>query len=79
MKRGDRFVAASWEDALTTIAEGLAASGAKGDEIQAVAGHLADTESLVALKDLINRLGSDNLTLDLPGGTSAPVHGVDVR
>ena len=79
VKRGDRFVAASWEDALTTIAEGLAASGAKGDEIQAVAGHLADTESLVALKDQINRLGSDNLTLDHPGGTSAPVHGVDVR
>ena len=79
VKRGDRFVAATWEDALATIAEGLAASGAQGDEIQAVAGHLADTESLVALKDLINRLGSDNLTLDHPGGTSAPVHGVDVR
>ena len=60
VKRGDRFVAASWEDALTTIAEGLAASGAKGDEIQAVAGHLVDTESLVALKDLISSLGSDN-------------------
>ncbi|KAF5328942.1 hypothetical protein D9611_013511 [Ephemerocybe angulata] len=36
------------------------------------AGHLADTESLVALKDLVNRLGSDNLALD-------QVHGVDVR
>lgn len=79
IKRGDRFVAAQWEDALTAIAEGLAASGAKDNEIQAVAGHLADTESLVALKDLVNRLGSDNLTLDQVGGTSKPVHGVDVR
>ena len=33
----------------------------------------------MVLKDLMNRLGSDNLTLDQPGGTSAPVHGVDVR
>jgi NADH dehydrogenase (ubiquinone) Fe-S protein 1 len=64
---------------MAAIADGLASSGAKGDEIQAVAGHLADTESLVALKDLTNRLGSDNLTLDQVGGHAQPVHGVDVR
>ncbi|KAF5325337.1 hypothetical protein D9619_010089 [Psilocybe cf. subviscida] len=79
VKQGDRFVAASWEDALQAISEGLAASGAKGDEIQAVAGHLADTESMVALKDLLNRLGSDNLAIDQPGGNKPPIHGVDVR
>ncbi|KXN81867.1 NADH-ubiquinone oxidoreductase 78 kDa subunit, mitochondrial [Leucoagaricus sp. SymC.cos] len=79
VKQGDRFVAATWEEALTVIAEGLASSGAAGDEIQAVAGHLADTESLVALKDLANRLNSDNLTLDQPNGNLPPVHGVDVR
>ncbi|TFY62953.1 hypothetical protein EVJ58_g3543 [Rhodofomes roseus] len=79
IKQGDRFVSASWEDALAAIAEGLRVSGAQGDEIQAVAGHLADTESMVALKDLINRLGSDNLTLDSVGGHAAPVHAVDVR
>src|ERR1700753_512395 len=79
IKQGDRFVPATWEDALTAIAEGLEASGAKGDEIKAVAGALADTESLVALKDLINRLGSDNLTLDHVNGDSIPAHGVDVR
>lgn len=79
VKQGDRFVAATWDEALTAIADGLAKTGAKGDEIQAIAGHLADTESLVALKDLINRLGSDNLALDQPGGTAPPVHGVDVR
>jgi NADH dehydrogenase (ubiquinone) Fe-S protein 1 len=79
IKQGDRFISASWEDAMATIANGLANSGAKGDEIQAVAGHLADTESLVALKDLVNRLGSDNLALDQVGGHAQPVHGVDVR
>ncbi|KAF8965801.1 NADH-ubiquinone oxidoreductase [Flammula alnicola] len=79
VKQGDRFVPVSWEEALSAIADGLASSGAKGDEIQAVAGHLADTEALVALKDLINRLGSDNLALDQPGGNESPVHGVDVR
>ncbi|TEB32920.1 NADH-quinone oxidoreductase [Coprinellus micaceus] len=79
VKEGDRFVAASWEDALAAISEGLAATGAKGDEIQAVAGHLAIPSPLVALKDLVNRLGSDNLTLDQVNGNSTPVHGVDVR
>ncbi|KAG8216191.1 NADH-ubiquinone oxidoreductase 75kD subunit, partial [Butyriboletus roseoflavus] len=79
IKEGDRFVPATWEEALQRVADGLVASGAKDDEIQAVAGHLADTESLVALKDFVNRLGSDNLTLDQVNGNSAPPHGVDVR
>ncbi|KAH9984848.1 Ndufs1, NADH-ubiquinone oxidoreductase 75kD subunit (775) [Russula vinacea] len=79
VKQGDRFVAASWEDALAAVAAGLARSGAKGDEIQAVAGHFADTESLVALKDLINRLGSDNTALDQASGSAPPVAGIDVR
>jgi NADH dehydrogenase (ubiquinone) Fe-S protein 1 len=79
VKQGDRFVNASWEDALSAVSAGLASSGAQRDEIQAVAGHLADTESMVALKDLVNRLGSDNLALDQEGGSTQPVHGVDVR
>lgn len=79
IKQGDRFVPASWPEALSTVAEGLTQSGAKGDEIKAIAGGLADTESLVALKDLINRLGSDNTTLDVPAGQLPPVQGVDFR
>ncbi|KAF8838713.1 Ndufs1 [Paxillus ammoniavirescens] len=79
IKEGDRFVPSTWKEALQKIAEGLAASGAKNDEIQAVAGHLADTESLVALKDFVNRLGSDNLALDQVNGNAPPAHGVDVR
>lgn len=79
IKKGDRFVTATWEDALAAISEGLARTGASGNEIKAVAGHLADTEALVALKDLVNRLGSDNLATDAVGGHAAPVHPVDVR
>ena len=79
IKRGDRFVASTWEDAFAAIEEGLKSTGAKGNEIKAVAGDLADTESMVALKDLVNRLGSDNLALDHVGGDKPPVHGVDIR
>lgn len=79
IKQGDRFVPASWPEALATVAEGLAQSGAKGDEIKAIAGSLADSESLVALKDLLNRLGSDNTTLDVPAGQLPPATGVDFR
>lgn len=79
VKQGDRFVAATWEDALSAVANGLSSSGAQGNEIQAVAGHLADTETMTVLKDFVNRLGSDNLTLDHASGHAAPVHSVDVR
>lgn len=79
IKQGDRFVPATWPEALTSIADGLAASGAQGDEIKGIAGALADVESMVALKDLLNRLGSENLALDQPAGQLAPVQGVDFR
>ncbi len=79
VRQGDRFVPASWEDALAAIAEGLAKSGAKGDEIKAVVGELADTESMVALKDLVNRLGSENLAVDQKLGDQPSAWNVDVR
>lgn len=79
IKQGDRFVPASWPEALATIAEGLATSGAKGDEIKAVAGSLADVESMVLLKDLVNKLGSDNTATDQINGDQAPIHGSDFR
>jgi NADH dehydrogenase (ubiquinone) Fe-S protein 1 len=78
IRQDDRFVSATWEEALHTIADGLKTSGARADEIQAVAGALADTEALVALKDLVNRLGSDNLVTDATP-TGVPSHSVDVR
>ena len=76
---GDRFQSASWPDALATVADGLVKSGAKGDEIKAIAGSLADTESLVALKDLLNKLGSENTSLETKRGDSPPAHGIDHR
>ena len=79
VRQGDRFVEATWPQALAAVKEGLEASGATGNEIKAVAGDLADTEALVALKDLVNRLGSDNTALDHTLGSAAPAHGVDFR
>lgn len=79
IKQGDRFIPATWPEALTVIANGLTRTGAEGNEIKAVVGQLADTESMVALKDFVNQLGSDNLTLDQPLGDKAPAHGVDIR
>lgn len=74
-----RFLPASWPDAMAAIKDGLARSGAKGDEIQSVVGALTDSETVMALKDLTNALGSDNTALDLPNGHVPPAHGVDVR
>ncbi|KAG1673008.1 hypothetical protein FOA52_005938 [Chlamydomonas sp. UWO 241] len=48
----------SWADALFAVKAGL--GSASGNEIKAVAGKLADAESMIALKDLVNRLGSGN-------------------
>lgn len=49
----------SWEDALTRVAGAL--QGVQGNEVAAIAGGMADAEALVALKDLLNRLNSENL------------------
>ena len=48
-----------WDDALYAIADKL--STLSGCDLAAVAGGLCDAEALVALKDLFNRLGTDNV------------------
>ncbi|MED6270221.1 NADH dehydrogenase Fe-S protein subunit 1 ndufs1 [Characodon lateralis] len=53
------LVPTSWEDVLTRVAGVL--QSVKGSNIAAVVGGLVDAESLVSLKDLLNRLNSDNL------------------
>uniref|UniRef100_H3CF53 NADH-ubiquinone oxidoreductase 75 kDa subunit, mitochondrial n=1 Tax=Tetraodon nigroviridis TaxID=99883 RepID=H3CF53_TETNG len=50
---------AAWEDALIRVAGAL--QGVQGNEIAAIAGGMVDAESLVCLKDLLNRLDSENL------------------
>ncbi|ANB12014.1 NADH:ubiquinone oxidoreductase 78kD subunit [Sugiyamaella lignohabitans] len=79
IKVGDAFQDATWEDVLVTIQEKVKALNIKGDEFKAIAGDLVDVESLVALKDLTNKLGSENLALDHKGGNLPPAHGVDIR
>ncbi|KAL1997172.1 hypothetical protein VTN49DRAFT_8037 [Thermomyces lanuginosus] len=79
IRREGKFAPASWEQALTEIASAYARLNIKANEFKAIAGHLVETESLVAMKDLANRLNSDNLTLDQPGGSEPIAHGVDVR
>uniref|UniRef100_A0A8D8LWD8 NADH-ubiquinone oxidoreductase 75 kDa subunit, mitochondrial n=1 Tax=Cacopsylla melanoneura TaxID=428564 RepID=A0A8D8LWD8_9HEMI len=51
-----QLVATEWEDALIAVAQKLQTS-----EIAGIVGSLADAESMVALKDLLNRLGSEDL------------------
>ena len=59
VKRDGRMVKASWTEAFAAIAERL--QGVPGDKIGAIAGNLADAESMLALKDLMSALGSQNL------------------
>lgn len=79
IRREGKFVPATWEQALTEISSAQQKLQPSANEFKAIAGHLVDAESLVAMKDLANKLGSDNLALDQPGGSSPIAHGVDVR
>ncbi|XP_031224847.1 NADH-ubiquinone oxidoreductase 75 kDa subunit, mitochondrial [Mastomys coucha] len=49
----------SWEDALSRVAGML--QSFEGKAVAAIAGGLVDAEALVALKDLLNKVDSDNL------------------
>jgi len=79
IRRDNQFQPATWEQVLIEISDKFQQLAPKGDEIKFVAGHLVDTESLVAVKDLANKLGSENLALDQPQGSSPLAHGIDIR
>ena len=79
IRRDDKFYPATWEQVLTEIGAAYQQLAPKGNEFKAVAGHLVETETLVAMKDLANSLNSENLALDQPGGSQPIAHGVDVR
>ncbi|KAI9014151.1 G subunit of NADH dehydrogenase [Hyaloraphidium curvatum] len=70
VRQGDNFVPATWEEALTTVADAL--NSTSGDAMQAYVGPLVDAESIVALKDLFAKFGSKNLALDSPAGVKLP-------
>ena len=59
VKRDGKLAKASWDEAFAAIAVKLA--GVAGERIGAIAGDLADAESMLALKDLMAALGSVNL------------------
>ena len=52
-----KLVPVSWGEAFAAVRTALA--GARGDQVAAIAGDLVDVEGLVALKDLLGKLGSD--------------------
>jgi len=79
IRHDDEFQPVSWEQALVEISDAFKRIQPKAHEFKAIAGHLIETESLVTMKDLANRLGSDNLALDQPQGSDPIAHGIDVR
>lgn len=54
-----RFKAVNWRDALTVVAEVI--NQVKPNEIVGVAGKLSDAEAMMALKDFLNKMGSNNI------------------
>ncbi|KAI1210548.1 NADH-ubiquinone oxidoreductase 78 kDa subunit mitochondrial precursor [Annulohypoxylon truncatum] len=79
VRREGKFEPAPWEQALTEIAAAYQQLMPAGNEFKAIAGELTEVESLVAMKDLANKLGSDNLAIDTPLGSQPLAHGIDVR
>jgi len=59
LRKGGKLVEAGWPEALAAIAARL--KGRPGAEMAAIAGDLADAESMLALKDLWAKLGSPHL------------------
>ncbi len=59
VRRDGKLVAATWPEAFAAVADAL--KPLKGEEIAAIAGDLADCESMTALKDLMTALDSENI------------------
>lgn len=64
-----RFKSVSWRDALAIVAE--VAQQVKPEEIVGIAGQLSDAESMMALKDFLNRMGSNNVLCEGNGSAQA--------
>ncbi|KAI1272603.1 hypothetical protein F5Y07DRAFT_379291 [Xylaria sp. FL0933] len=79
VRRNDKFEPATWEQALTEIGAAYQHLAPKPNEFKVIAGELTEVESLVAMKDLANKLGHDNFALDMPSGSQPIAHGIDVR
>ncbi len=70
VRREGKLVPANWGEAFQTIADRIA--GLPGERIAAIAGDLADCESMMALHDLMHALGSRNLDCRQDGARIDP-------
>jgi NADH-quinone oxidoreductase subunit G len=59
IRESGKLSAATWEQAFAVIAERM--KGIPGERIGAIAGDLCDSESMMALKDMMSALGSQNI------------------
>jgi NADH dehydrogenase (ubiquinone) Fe-S protein 1 len=74
MRKADgSFADLTWQEALEEAGKHL--SSVKGEEIQGIIGQFQDVESIVAFKDLLNRLNCDNLDVR----SNAPHFNADFR
>jgi len=70
IRKAGKLQEASWSEAFAVIAAGL--KGLAGSQIAAIAGDLACAESVMALKDLMDKLGSPNLDCRQDGARIDP-------
>lgn len=70
VRRDGALKPASWPEAFTAIQQRL--QGLSGERIGAIAGELADAESMLALRDLFATLGSRNLDFRQRGEAISP-------
>ena len=72
VKRDGKLQPATWDEAFATIAEKT--SQTTGNKIAAIAGDQADCESMMALKDLMNNLGSTHTDCRQDGAALSADH-----
>ncbi len=70
VRRNGKLKPASWPEAFAAIQQRL--DGLPGERIGAIAGDLADAESMLALRDLFTSLGSRNLDFRQHGEAISP-------
>jgi NADH-quinone oxidoreductase subunit G len=70
VRRNGKLQEATWAEAFAAVAAGL--KGLQGGQIAAIAGDLACAESVTALKDLMEKLGSPNLDCRQDGAKIDP-------
>ncbi len=70
VRRNGKLQEATWAEAFAAVAGGL--KGLTGSQVAAIAGDLACAESVMALKDLMDKLGSPNIDCRQDGAKIDP-------